>query len=239
MAVKGQKAAMPRNRSALVAVVLVASLSILLALFFNLFGIFEQPTIRIRVACVGDSITEGTTYPNDLSNLLGANYSVGNFGAGGATVSLESEKPYLFQPEFKEATRFLPDIVIIMLGTNDATYLPTQHIFNFTSDYKKLIEEFQTLTSKPEIWLVKPPPIFNNGTGLSTPDFASQIIPKIQQVANETAHPLIDAYTPLVNHPEDFVDGVHPNGEGAKIIATQVFDAITSSKTYSLFATND
>ncbi len=227
MAVRGQKVTLSRNRSALVMAVLFASLSILLALFFNLFGIFNQPKNEIRVACVGDSITEGTTYPNDLSNLLGANYSVGNFGVGGATVSLESEKPYLFQPEFNGATKFLPDIVIIMLGTNDATLLPTEHIVNFTSDYKRLIDEFQALTSKPDIWLVKPPPIFNNGTGLSTPAFASQIIPRIEQVAKETCQPLIDAYTPLLNHPEDFLDGVHPNDEGAKIIANEVFNAIT------------
>ena len=227
MEVKGQKETISKNRSALVAVVLLASLSILLALFFNLFGFFKPPTNRIRVACVGDSITQGTNYPNDLSSLLGANYSVRNFGVGGATISLESEKPYLYQPEFKEATSFLPDIVIVMLGTNDATLLPTGHIANFTSDYRQLIAEFQALTSKPDIMLVKPPPIFDNGTGLSTPDFAEQIIPKIEQVANETGQPLIDAYTPLVNHPEDFVDGVHPNNEGAKTIANAVFKAIT------------
>jgi lysophospholipase L1-like esterase len=178
------------------------------------------------VACVGDSITEGTAYPNDLSTLLGANYSVGNFGVGGASVSLESEKPYMNQPIFQEAKEFLPNIVIIMLGTNDATAVPTEHILNFTSDYARLIGEFKALASKPRIWLVKPPPIFNNGTGLSTPYFVQEVIPRIEQAANETALPLIDVYTPLASHPEYFLDGVHPNGEGTKIVATEIFHAI-------------
>lgn len=224
------KAIIARKRLLLITVILLASLSILLALSFNLFGIVNPPSNRIRVACVGDSITEGTPYPEDLSNLLGANYSIGRFGAGGATVSLESDKPYLYQPEFKEATKFSPDIVIILLGTNDATFTPTEHILNFTSDYETLIDAFQALTSKPDILIVKPPPIFDNGTGLSTPFFAKEIIPRIEQVANETGLILIDAYTPLANHPEDFLDGVHPNSEGAKIIANEVFNAVIKKR---------
>lgn len=216
------------GRRLLVAVfILLACLSILFVSLFHLFGGGNQSTGAIRVACVGDSLTEGTVYPNILSTLLGKNYSIGNFGVGGASISLESEKPYVRQPEFKEATIFLPNIVIIMLGTNDATSILTEHILNFTSDYERLIGEFQALSSKPEIWLVKPPPIFDNGTGLSTTYFVQQVIPRIEQVAKETSLPLIDVYTPLANHPEYFLDGVHPNGEGIKIIATTIFNAIT------------
>jgi lysophospholipase L1-like esterase len=210
----------------IVAIVL-ASMSILFVSLFHLFGSWNQPTSAIRVACVGDSITEDTEYLNDLRTLLGTNYSVGNFGAGGASISLESGKPYMNQLEFREAKEFLPNIVIIMLGTNDATAGPSEQIRNFTSDYERLIVDFQTLASKPKIWLVEPPPIFDNGTGLRHLYFVQEVIPRIEQVANETSLPIIDVYTPLVSHPEYFSDGVHPNGEGAKIIATEVFNAIT------------
>ena len=47
------------------------------------------------VACVGDSITNGTYYPFDLWMLLGSNYTVGNFGVGGTTASLNSFSPYM------------------------------------------------------------------------------------------------------------------------------------------------
>jgi lysophospholipase L1-like esterase len=219
---------MKRTRWLLVAgVVLLLASSTLFALFFFRGASINSPTSTIRVACVGDSITEGTGYVDDLRMMLGVNYTVGNFGVGGASVS--ELKPYMSQPEFQEAEDFQPDIVVIMLGTNDAPAIPTGHIVNFTGNYEQLIRAFQVLPSKPEIWLVKPPPIFNNGTRLSTSFFVQEVIPRIEQVANETGLPLIDVYTPLLSHPEYFLDGVHAYGEGARIVATQVFDAITDN----------
>ncbi len=40
--------------------------------------------------------------------------------------------------------------------------------------------------------------------------------------------PLIDVYTPLVNHPEDFSDGVHPNAQASQIIANTIYKGINS-----------
>jgi hypothetical protein len=71
----------------------------------------------IRVACVGDSITEGSGYPFQLHMMLGSNYVVANFGVSGSTVSLDSAKPYMNESKFKEALDFNPDIVVIMLQT--------------------------------------------------------------------------------------------------------------------------
>ena len=51
----------------------------------------------------------------------------------------------------------------------------------------------------------------------------------LKQVANETGLPLIDVYTPMLDHPEYFPDGVHPNNEGAQIIANTIYYALTSN----------
>jgi lysophospholipase L1-like esterase len=186
----------------------------------------------IRVACVGDSITEGTEYPNDLWRLLGANYTVGNFGVGGASVSLDAPTPYMREAAFQDAKKFQPNIVIIMLGANDAQ--PDLHRFNttFVNDYLRLVSEFQALASKPKIWIVKPPPIFNNGTvenwrwlhngtGLSTEYFILNVIPSVEKVANEANLPIIDVYSALVNHSDYFPDGVHPDINASKLIADE------------------
>ncbi len=98
-------------------VILIAGLA---AFYFETKSRRKNPADTIRVACVGDSITEGTEYPADLWMMLGANYTVGNFGVGGATISLQSEVPYLNQTELQNAKKFMPNYVIIMLGTNDA-----------------------------------------------------------------------------------------------------------------------
>ena len=55
---------------------------------------------KIRVACVGDSITQGTWYPFDLAMLLGPNYQVRNFGDSGSSVCLESSNPYMNSSQF-------------------------------------------------------------------------------------------------------------------------------------------
>jgi len=180
----------------------------------------------IKIACVGDSITEGSDYPNELWMLLGSNFTVRDFGHGGTTVSLDAPTPYMQQAVFQEAKDFQPDIVIMMLGTNDA--LPDFQMYNsfFVDDYLRIISEFQTLQSKPQIWIVLPPPIFHDGTGLSTEFFTQNIIPKIQEVANQTNLPTINVYAALISHPDCFPDGVHPNTEGSKLIAQEVYKAL-------------
>jgi len=182
----------------------------------------------VLVACVGDSITEGSGYPSELQNMLGSSYMVENFGVSGASVMVESGKPYVNLTAFQNAKEFLPEIVVIMLGTNDARSYSLPHIENFVSEYENLISAFQGLTSKPEIFLVKPPPIFDNNLGLNSTIFVQDVIPRIDQVASELRLPLTDVYAALINHSAYFPDGVHPNNEGAEIIATEVSNGITS-----------
>jgi acyl-CoA thioesterase-1 len=184
----------------------------------------------IRVACVGDSITAGSEYSVDLWLLLGANYEVGNFGDSGATVSLSSNNPYMNTPALQAADQFKPNIVIIMLGTNDAYTDFEENSAAFVNDYVKLIMHFQGLATKPKMWIVKPPPIFNNNASLSTEYFMKNVTPSIGQVASKTGVPVIDVYTPLANHPDYFPDGIHPGNDGSRIIATSIYNALISAE---------
>ncbi len=181
----------------------------------------------IRVACVGDSITASTEYPSDLQALLGSHYMVGNFGVNGSTVQLDSWEPYMNQSEFQNALDFKPNIVIIMLGTNDDLQMLRPSNSTFEGDYIKLVSAFQQLQSKPRIWIVTPPPIFSNSSDLSGPYLGGTVVPKIEELANKMNLPLIDVYTAFGNHSEYFVDGVHPNSQGAALIASEVYKAVT------------
>ena len=151
---------------------------------------------------------------------------MGNFGVGGATITVDSGKPYVNESMFQDAKDFKPDIVIIMLGTNDANPALKPNTSIFVNNYAQMVGEFQRLDSKPKVWIVKPPPVFNDGTGLSTETFDTYIITAIEQVANETNLPLIDVYTPLLDHSEYFKDGVHLNDEGSQVVANIIYDAL-------------
>ncbi len=181
-----------------------------------------------RVACMGDSITEVSGYPEDLQALLGNDSVVGNFGARGATVSFGSVNPYYFHEQYPDAVDFQPSTVILMLGTNDARSDTYKLIDSFVSNYERIIEGIQNSndSSTAQIFLVKPPPILENDLNLSSTAFAEGVIPKIEQVANETNVQIIDLYTPLLNHPEYYLDGVHLNSEGAQYIADIIYQAI-------------
>lgn len=182
-----------------------------------------------RVACLGDSITQTTGYPEDLQALLGNSSVVGNFGVSGSSVNFESSEPYYFEQAFHDARAFAPTTVIIMLGTNDAHPDVYQQINNFIVDYERIIESLQGLSSKPQIFIVEPSPIFNNSLGVDGASFAQGIIPRIQEVANQTGLPIIDVYTQLLSHNDCFPDGVHPNSEGAQMIANIIYAAISSN----------
>ncbi len=224
---------MDKKKSRLLAVVLAILLvSSGITAYLILANENKKPTSSpVRVACVGDSITQSTAYPDELRLLLGSNYTVNNFGVGGTTASLNTETPYMNTSAFQNALKFQPNIVIIMLGTNDAQPNLENNNVTFVGDYAKLVQAFQALASKPKIWIVLPPSLFSNQSGKIDPEYLSTtIIPNIKQMANNTGVPLINVYT-VLDSPDYFRDGVHPNNEGAQLIANTVYKALISQET--------
>src|SRR5688500_16881497 len=81
-------------------------------------------SIKIKVACIGNSITYGlklsnpaaSAYPQLLHILLGERYLVKNFGHSGATLLRNGHNPYAKTEAFLQALAFAPDIAIIELG---------------------------------------------------------------------------------------------------------------------------
>ena len=183
----------------------------------------------MRVACLGDSITNITGYPEELQSLLGNDSAVGNFGVSGATVNLWSSNPYYYSFSFRDARNFLPTTVIVMLGTNDARVDNYLGIDNFTANYERLLNRTMRWNSTQQVFVVIPPPIFNNTLDLNATSYVEGVIPRIRQVASDLGLQLIDVYTPLVDHPEYFPDGVHPNSDAVKIIVDTISHAITAN----------
>jgi len=214
--------------------ILLAFVAVVLIVSFYCMGWFLLSYNRsvlgdglIRVACVGDSITEGSGYPETLQALLGDDFDVGNFGVSGSSVLSTSGMPYMNQSEFSEAQDFQPSIVVVMLGTNDAKENATESTTTFQADYRRLVKAYATLENNPDVWLVKPPPIFENTLDLNNTQLEQQILPSIENVADELNLPTIDLNTAFTSYPEYFLDGVHPSNDGAMAIATEINQAIT------------
>jgi lysophospholipase L1-like esterase len=223
-----RKATAKRILLALATVVLISSLCVM-GLFLLSYNSSATDAGLIHVACVGDSITESSGYTENLQALLGEDFKVGNFGVSGSTVLLTSRLPYMNQPEFSEAKEFHPSIVVVMLGTNDATTNATKSTETFQADYRKLINAYATLESNPAVWLVKPPPIFENNLNLTNTSLEQNIIPCIEDVATALGLPTIDVNAAMTGCPDYFMDGVHPSSDGAMAIANAINQAIKTA----------
>jgi lysophospholipase L1-like esterase len=178
----------------------------------------------IKVACVGDSITEHSGYPLKLQLLLGTHYKVENFGVSGSTVSINSNISYMNQNAFQKALDFQPDIVLVMLGTNDAN-LATANDTDLSDDYIRLVTSFQNLNSSPEILLVDSPHIYSTYSGYNNTYLTTNVIPTINNVADQMNLSTVDIYDTM-NSPSYFADGIHPNDDGATILASTMYDAL-------------
>jgi acyl-CoA thioesterase I len=213
---------------AIAVIILLASSSVAFLVVSFIGNQGENESVGVlRVACLGDSITEISNYPTYLQVLLGNQTVVKGFGVGGATVVRGSDRPYINQTVFQLAKEFQPHVVAILLGTNDARdNIYRDDIATFNEDYKALIAELQALQSQPLIWLALPTPLFNNSLSLNSTNLEQGVIPRIRQVSADTGLPTIDLYTPLSVHPEFFPDGVHPNHQGAQAIADEIYRAI-------------
>ena len=149
----------------------------------------------IKIGCVGDSITAGVhssnrgtmAYPAQLQRMIDAahgkgGYAVTNLGACGSTVlkrTSNPDQPYWERPQYKTLIENKWDIIVIMLGTNDANpdawpvargcgtvAAPTTENCQYGDDFVAMIAEARKLgtnsTAGPAIYVMSPPPLMND-----------------------------------------------------------------------------
>jgi len=178
----------------------------------------KQP---VRIACIGDSITESIkmhNYPMQLDSILGPGYNVLNCGRSGATLVKVSKNPIWKCNEFYNAFAFEPNIITVKLGTNDSKPENWNEEI-FLKDLQALVDTLRTIPTNPEIYLCLPVPAYSAAWAISDSVIVNGVIPSIQKIALKNNLSVIDLYEPLDNHAEFFPDGIHPNKDGAKAIA--------------------
>ncbi|MBR6963851.1 MAG: alpha/beta hydrolase fold domain-containing protein [Prevotella sp.] len=208
-------------------------------------------TDAVKVACIGNSITDGHGidmatqhgYPALLQQMLGDGYWVKNFGVSGRTLLNKGDFPYMNEMAWKDAVAFQPDVVIIKLGTNDSKPQNWQYGAEFKADLKQMITTLRpdlaqpqkkkgkkakaAAPKKPEIILCTPIPAFKSSWDINEEIIANNIIPIQQEVAREYGLKVIDLHTLFANG-ADMVqpDGIHPNEKGVKRMAEIVAETL-------------
>jgi sialate O-acetylesterase len=193
-----------------------------------------------KIACIGNSVTYGyglknpavDSYPARLQSLMGGKFAVRNFGFSGATLLKKGHKPYYKTKEFSDAIAYNPDIAIVHLGLNDTDPRNWPEFRDeFETDYSWLLDTLKKQNPKIKLYICRLTPIFSGHPRFKsgTRDWYWQIqdlIPEIAKVNNAT---LIDLTSALYPRPDLFADNLHPNEEGAAIIANTVYKTLTGN----------
>ena len=211
------------------------------------FSVHAQVQVT-RVACVGDSITQGArvdsdrqSYPVRLSEILGNAFEVRNFGIGGATLIREGRPTVWSQVD--AIRKYNPHMVIVALGTNDTVEGQRRNwsrIDSFKPDCLDLVHLLLKLPAKPTVFLAGPTPMVLETPGLSKQRLVnlSERLPRLEKLRT-VLHQVVDKLNSdrlvwldlgpvLRSRPELLTqeDGVHPNIQGYKEIALAVSRSI-------------
>lgn len=201
---------------------------------------------QVKVACIGDSITYGhgvenweeNNYPAQLQELLGEDYHVANLGSSGACVNPDGDQPYVERPVYQESIDYDADILVLMLGTNDAKPENWTDVDAFMEDYKELLESYLDGENPPVVYIGLCAEAYyteeaDTSTGIAGYDIQPAVIDEIvvelekYALSSDIIAGVIDIHSLTENHPEWFEsDGIHPNKDGAKAIAEAVAEAI-------------
>jgi lysophospholipase L1-like esterase len=204
--------------------------SVLILLLLSIPAFSQAP---IKIACVGNSITQGPgrdnpdSYPLQLQAILGDTYEVINFGIGGRTLLRKGDYPYWNETLFQDAKDFRPDILVIMLGTNDSKPQNWAHKADFRKDYLDMIAEFKEyMPADGKVYVVMPVPVTKDNFGITADVMNNEQRMMIIDIAQSSGSRLVDLYTPLMDRADLLPDGVHPNTEGLGIMASTLARAI-------------
>jgi len=197
------------------------------------FQTYQSGDPEIRIGCVGDSITYGAgipdpekaSYPAQLGKLLGPRFIVRNFGRNGATASRNGDLPWVGTPEFQALEAFQPEVIILMLGTNDTKPQNWKGQAAFETEYRSLVATLRAVKSRPKIWACFPPPVYKDAWGINAATL-DEVMDATEIACDRDRVPLIDINDALTGHAAMFPDGVHPDATGAELIATTVYQAV-------------
>ena len=189
----------------------------------------------VRVACIGNSITDGhgigmapiKGYPAVLQKKLGDGYLVKNFGVSARTMMNKGDLPYMNELAWRDAKAFNPNIVVIKLGTNDSkTHNWVHGADEFRQSMQAMIDTLKALPSKPKIYLCSPIPAFKDSWTINDSVIVNGEMPIIKKLAKKNKCQFIDLHTSYTYGDMMLNDGIHPNAKGAAKMADIIFDAI-------------
>ena len=205
---------------------------------------------NMKIACMGDSITEGkgesVPYPTYLKELLGAKEVI-NYGIGGSTIS-RAGNSYPMQERVNQMEEV--DLVVVLGGSNDMFDLVDYQFgymhqeprgeTSFCCDLDLMMNSIETRPYTNQIYFAPPDNTLLDELMSGNDRLLDQSVysEAFQIIAADEEQPLYDMYNSyfLSSHDERvkseyMIDSVHYNSEGNKIIAERIAAEIIAKYT--------
>lgn len=192
----------------------------------------KEEEAALKVACVGDSITElSPNYVVPLAELFDSNrVAFNNYGVSGYCLSTKASEvnlSYWNTNKFAQSKALNPDVVTIMLGTNDADAGRWEKLGfkdTFETDLRTMVQEFRDLESHPEVVIIASPgswPIDDYRANV----IRDEINPIKKRVAEEMGCIYVDIHTLTDGDQSMLRDGLHPSNKGTQVMANAIAEA--------------
>lgn len=201
---------------------------------------------EVKIACIGDSLTYGhawhnESYPVYLQEKLKSDYKVENFGINGVSITgyggswNNYECRYLKQSELTRCIEYKPDIIFIMLGSNDANNWNSARTI-YKDEYNALLDKlFDELGDIEIVIMTSLPTVDGNSFNIPSAKITNDVVPLQKEVADDYNLDIIDTNQYFRDKKGDEFkklyrdDGVHLSIEGAKYLANYLADYIDNN----------
>lgn len=191
---------------------------------------------KIRIVCMGDSITEGfglwdtpdCFYPAILQDILGSDYEVFNQGVSCTCVSNYEKDghvygmPYVRQEKYRQALALAGDIYIVMLGTNDAqdgmsddgtSQDPYNILIDLEPDFERyyqvILDDIRQAAPHALLYLVAPIPVYGCIWRKHQEHYLLRLLPHIRALADRNGAHYINLHDELLRLPPEVFDSMY------------------------------
>lgn len=174
-----------------------------------------ETTDKIKVACIGDSITVYDGYYIPLQTLLGDEYEVREFAISGVSLA-RCRADYIGTQKHFDSIAYDPDIVVAMFGINDCNGGHAFHDDAGTANYKdsckKLVDSYREQNENVEILLMSPTAQDDYLHAESNTVRMPKAVQVLQEVAAEKGCYFFDMFGKFCKEYETQVSDGVPNG---------------------------
>ena len=206
---------------------------------------------KVKVACIGDSLTYGHVWQNEaypvyLQEYLGSDrFTIRNFGINGVSITGyggswdNPNQRYALKQEYQDSKDFQPDVIVMCLGTNDGTNWSSAEA-TFEPYYYDLVGGYRTaLPNAQWVFMVSPPCGEPNAYNINNEAMREHVNPVQRKIAQMYGFEMIDLREEFENMEDGFTsmlrptwngqpDLVHFSKEGAQYVANRVKETIDS-----------